>query len=65
MTEWWEDSLGELRFHWGGAYRVSYLPGHDLWLAQRSDDGATLTADSAGELRQMIVADYTANPVPR
>ena len=65
MTEWWQDRLDDLRFHWGSAYRVSYLPGHDLWIAQRADDGATLRADSADRLRDLIVADYTARPVPR
>lgn len=62
---WWEDSLGELRFHWSGAYRINYLPGNDTWIAQRADDGATLTADSAFALREAIKADYAERPVPR
>lgn len=68
MTEWWQDQLSELRHHWGGqggAYAVNYLPGYDQWIAQRADDGTTLRAGSAGELRQMIAADYEARPVPR
>jgi hypothetical protein len=68
VSDWWQDQLSELRHHWGGqggAYAVNYLPGYDLWIAQRADDGTTLRADSADELRQMITDDYTARPVPR
>jgi hypothetical protein len=68
VNEWWQDQLSELRHHWGGqggAYAVNYLPGCDTWMAQRADDGATLRADSAAALRDLIVADYTARPVPR
>ena len=61
----YESDLGELRWHWGSAYRIQYWPGPCLWLAQRRDTGETLKADSAGALHSRIVADYTARPVPR
>jgi hypothetical protein len=35
------------------------------WTAERQDTHETLRADSAEELRDKIVADYTARPVPR
>lgn len=57
--------LRKLRYHWGdGAYRVDVEFPHD-WSAVRCDDGETLTADSAAELRALIVADYSRKPVPR
>jgi len=67
MTEWRQHRLNELRFHWSPAYTISYLPGpaRDLWIAQRADDGATLTADTADGLRDLIAADYAARPVSR
>lgn len=55
--------LGELRFHWGSAYRLSYEAG--TWTAARRDDGARLTAPSAGELWELVRKDYGVNPVPR
>lgn len=33
------------------------------WLAQRRDDGQTLTAGGPEELRTLIIEDYTARPV--
>ena len=56
-------SLPGLRHHWGEAYLISGTIGH--WQAERRDDGRTLTADDLEKLRQAIVADYTAKPVPR
>jgi hypothetical protein len=55
--------LGELRFHWGSAYRLSCEAG--IWTAARLDTGASLTAPSSGELWELIRKDYAANPVPR
>jgi hypothetical protein len=56
-------SLPDLRHHWGEAYLISGTIGH--WRAERKDDGRTLTADDLEKLRQAIIADYTAKPVPR
>jgi len=58
-----EGALGLLRYNWGDAYLIGEADG--VWTAQRRDTGHTLTAASAGELREAIVADYATNPVPR
>ena len=59
-----DEDLAYLAWHWEGAYAVSH-PEPGVWLAQRLDDRAVLRAASAGELRDAIIADYTARPVPR
>lgn len=58
------DDLTDLKHHWGSAYAISH-PGPDVWLAQRRDTRETLTATTAAELHDKIVADYTARPVKR
>jgi hypothetical protein len=63
MSEW-TTPLDELRWHWGDAYLISYL-GHYRWMAKRRDNRETLTAEDPRELRDLIVADYTARPVSR
>lgn len=60
-----ETELGELRWHWGGAYRIQYFVRPDLWLAQRRDTGETIKARSAEALRTAIREDYAARPVLR
>jgi hypothetical protein len=55
--------LADLRWHWGGAYLISGIVGY--WQAERRDNGRTLTAHDPEQLRQAIIADYTAKPVPR
>jgi hypothetical protein len=60
----WERPLDELRWHWGGAYLISFFE-PDVWVAQRRDNRATLRADSPADLRDLIYEDYTANPVSR
>ena len=62
--EWWLEPLGELRWHWGSAYRIDRV-GLDRWLAIRRDTGAALAADTPTELHALIVEDYMAQPVPR
>lgn len=64
MTGDWAGPLDELRWHWGGAYLISYFE-PDVWLAQRRDNGQTLRADNPVDLRELITADYTAAPVSR
>jgi len=54
--------LADLRWHWGEAYLIRGRIGY--WRAERRDDGRTLTADDPEKLRQAIIADYTAKPVP-
>ncbi len=56
-------ALRDLDFHWGGAYRVA--AGTGGWMATRRDDGRPLIAGSPDELRALILADYSAQPVPR
>ncbi len=55
--------LGDLRWHWGGAYVITGTLG--CWRARRRDDGRVLTADDPEKLHAAIVEDYTAKPVPR
>jgi hypothetical protein len=57
------DELEALRWHWD-CYRISH-PAPDVWLAQRTDDSTMLRAETPGELRDKIVADYMARPIPR
>jgi len=56
--------LENLRWNWGEAYVIDHF-GDYRWMAQRRDKRATLRADSPEELRNLIIADYTARPVPR
>jgi hypothetical protein len=55
--------LEDLRWHWGGAYDIS--EGSGAWRAVRADNQVALVAASAGELHDLIRADYAARPVPR
>ena len=59
-----DPDLADLRWHWGSAYIIS-RPEPDVWVAQRRDTRETLRADGPEALRHMIVADYSARPVPR
>jgi hypothetical protein len=56
--------LLKLRYHWSEAYEITVGYPH-AWRAERRDNRAPLTADSAAVLRELIVADYTRKPVPR
>jgi hypothetical protein len=58
------DALNELKFHWGSAYHLAVAGG--VCTARRKDGrGGTLTSPVPEGLRLLIVADYTAMPVPR
>jgi hypothetical protein len=57
------DALDELDFHWGDAYDLAVTRAG--WIAKRLDNQRALVADTPGELRGLIIADYTARPVPR
>jgi hypothetical protein len=60
----WAELLDSLRWNWGDAYLISFFePEH--WMAQRRDNRATLRAATPFGLRDLIIADYTARPVPR
>jgi hypothetical protein len=56
-------ALGELRWHWGGAYVIDGTLGR--WRAERRDDGRTLAAADPAQLRLAIIEDYRRKPVPR
>ena len=61
-----EIDLAHLRFHWGGddgAYEFSRRGRR--WVAVRRDNGREVTAESGRELRDRVMADYLAEPVPR
>jgi len=60
----WAADLDELRWHWGSAYVIECF-GLGSWVAQRRDGKGTVRADSPELLREMIVADYAARPIPR
>jgi hypothetical protein len=51
MTTTW-DTLADLQWHWGSAYLITGAAGH--WLAQRRDNGRTLTASSPDGLRELM-----------
>jgi hypothetical protein len=59
-------ALSDLRLHWDEAYKVTYHPGEaEPCHAERLDDGTVLTASTPWVLREKIIHDYTARPVPR
>ena len=55
--------LTDLQYHWGGAYLITGMSGHRL--AQRRDDGQTLSASGPDGLRELMAEDHAARPVPR
>jgi len=55
--------LEDLSWNWGQAYDLAVTRAG--WVAKRLDNGRALVAASAGELRELIVADYAAQPVAR
>jgi hypothetical protein len=57
--------LGDLKWHWSGAYNIAYFARPGLWLAQRRDTHETVKAEDPEELRDLIRADYFRRPVRR
>ena len=57
--------LGDLRHHYGGAYRISHIEQAHTWVAERRDDTGILRACDPEALRELIRADSAARPVPR
>ena len=49
MTSATRDALADLQWNWGSAYLITGMSGH--WLAQRRDDGRTLSASGPEERR--------------
>jgi hypothetical protein len=65
MASDWDADLDDLRWHYGDAYLIDYLPGPGRWIAQRRDSHQTISADSAGGLLDLIRADYAERRVSR
>ena len=57
-------ALAALRWYWRSAYLIAH-PEHDVWIAVRRDDRQTLCNTTPLGLRENIIADYFARPVPR
>lgn len=58
-----DEALRALEWHWGEAYEFGEALG--VWRAVRRDNGLTLIASEAEELRDLIIEDYSRKPVPR
>ena len=56
-------ALNDLDWHWGEAYDLAVTRAG--WVAKRLDNNRALVAGSPEELRALILADYTAEPVAR
>ena len=54
--------LADLRWHWEEAYEITW---DGKFRATRRDDGGKLEADTAEELRQQMICDYSERRVPR
>lgn len=64
MADYFTTQLEHLRWNWDTAYIINFIePGK--WMAERRDNHETLRADDADLLRDLIVADYIAAPMPR
>jgi hypothetical protein len=57
-------ALEALRFNWGTAYEIGVDDGQ-WWYRRRDGLGGRQTATTPEDLRNMIVTDYGAFPVPR
>lgn len=55
--------LRNLQWHWGEAYQITGAAEH--WLARRRDNGRLLNASGPDGLRELMIADYQDQPVPR
>ena len=56
-------ALNDLDWHWGESYDLAVTRAG--WVAKRLDNNRALVAGSPEELRALILADYTAEPVAR
>jgi hypothetical protein len=57
------DALADLQFHWGSAYAITGAAGY--WVARRRDNGKLINASGPYGLRELLIADYGNQPVPR
>jgi hypothetical protein len=56
-------ALDDLDWHWGQVYDLAVTRAG--WVAKRLDNNRALVADSPEGLRELIWADYAAEPVSR
>lgn len=63
MTMQTQTALDDLSWHWGEAYDLAVTRAG--WIAKRLDNGRALVAASPSGLRELIIGDYAAQPVPR
>jgi hypothetical protein len=54
--------LADLRWHWDEAYEITW---DGRFRAKRLDDGGELEADTAAELNELIIRNYSERRVPR
>jgi hypothetical protein len=70
MTDGWQDYLSrergrqvaDLRWHWDESYEITW---NGKFRAKRLTDGAVLAADTAAELRERMICDYSERRVRR
>ena len=55
--------LDKLRWHWDDWYKITWDDGK--FRAARLDNQRTLAADTAAELRLLLIDDYATDPVAR
>jgi hypothetical protein len=58
-----DEALAALAWHWGEAYELTEALG--VWRAVRLDNQRSLIATDAEKLRDLIIDDYSKEPVPR
>jgi hypothetical protein len=54
--------LADLRWHWDEAYEITW---DGKFRAKRLDDCGELQADTAAELQELMICDYSERGVPR
>lgn len=58
-------NLWKLRNGWDSVYIVSCTYPHSWRAVRIGEERTVLEADSAGELREKMIADHSARPLPR
>lgn len=63
MTMQIRTALDQLSWNWGEMYDLAVT--RSGWVAKRLDNGRALVAGGPDGLRELIIADYAAEPVSR
>jgi hypothetical protein len=63
MTKQIQTALDQLSWNWGEVYDLAVT--RSGWVAKRLDNGRALVASEPNGLRELIIADYAAEPVCR